>query len=123
MRQETQPDRQKEAKTMTSQQRSDLGRALDRATHAGIRIAAHGTRRSDGSQVWGVTSKSQHASGTLHVVLLPIGGHALLCDCATRLPAVCMHRALVHQALVDARQAEQTARYQELSAWDESQVA
>ena len=78
---------------MTAIERNDLDRAIARAQAAGLQIGARGVRKSDQARVWGVTSRSRH-NHALHAVVLI--GNRLVCDCATRLPAICQHRALVH---------------------------
>jgi hypothetical protein len=86
---------------MTTEQRSELDRAIERAMRDGIVILARGTRKSDGARVWGVSSKSTH-DYRLHQVV-QVGGR-LLCDCsASRGSVICKHRGLVHVALVEER--------------------
>ena len=86
---------------MSTEQRSELDRAIERAQRDGIVILARGTRKSDGARIWGVSSKSSH-DYRLHQVV-QVGGR-LLCDCPSRV--ICKHRGLVHADLVAERMAK-----------------
>ncbi len=76
---------------MTTEQRSELDRAIERARRDGIVILARGIRKSDGARIWGVTSKSSHDHRLHQVVEVE---HRLICDCPSRV--ICKHRGLVH---------------------------
>ena len=76
---------------MTTEQRSELDRAIERVQRDGITILARGTRKSDGARVWGVTSKSTHDFKLHQVVQVR---QTLICDCPSRV--ICKHRGLVH---------------------------
>lgn len=116
---------------MTTEQRTELDKAIERAQRDGIVILARGIRKSDGCRVWGVSSKSTHDYRLHQVVEV---NHRLLCDCLTRAPSICKHRGLVHLDLAAehaarnaaqvgenrmAAEARQMARYQDLAQHDE----
>jgi hypothetical protein len=88
---------------MSSQERDELARALERARREGVQIAARGIRRSDGARVFGVTSTSAGAeSGVLRmVVVLP---ERLECSCPARV--ICKHRGVVYEELQAERERE-----------------
>ncbi len=99
---------------MTSQQRSELDRAIERAQRAGLVILARGMRKSDGARVWGVTSKSSHDYRLHQVVQV---GQRLLCDCPAHV--LCTHRAVVHLDLAREHAATKAAQVGQ----DRAQVA
>ena len=87
---------------MTQQQASDLERALLRAHRRGIHILGSGRRKPDGVRVF-LTNSGSCSDGTHFVTLV---GQRLTCDCAARV--VCVHRAVVHQRLLDERKRANT---------------
>ena len=93
---------------MTSQQRSELDRAIERAQRDGIVILARGTRKSDGARIWGVTSRTSHDHQLHQVVEVE---HRLICDCPSRV--ICKHRGLVHLDLAAEHAAIKAAQLAE----------
>jgi hypothetical protein len=79
---------------------ADMARARTRAYAAGIRVAARGTRRSDGARV--ILTTSSEGAARLHCVA--VTERALECDCkAGQHGRYCMHRAVVRDHLVAER--------------------
>jgi hypothetical protein len=80
---------------MTTKQRTELDRAIERAMAAGLEVVAHGYRKSNPSiKIYCVPSQTE--ANRWHVVSL-YGSH-LVCDCKSRV--ICAHRAAVHMGLV-----------------------
>jgi hypothetical protein len=80
---------------MTTKQRTELDRAIERAMAAGLEVVAHGYRKSNPSiKIYCVPSQTE--ANRWHVVSL-YGSH-LVCDCKSRV--ICAHRAAVHMELV-----------------------
>lgn len=116
---------------MTTSERSELDRAIERAERNGIRIVGRGTLKTSGTRYFITSGKTAQANHDHALHYVRVEGCRLVCDCAARV--ICTHRAVVHvelakehaaveaaQRILERRQAEQQARYQELAAEDES---
>lgn len=84
---------------MTQTERAALDKALARAERDGIAVMGCGIRKSDGAQVFAVSSASQPGRW----YLVAIEGGRLHCDCPAR--SYCKHRAAVHARLIAERRA------------------
>jgi hypothetical protein len=92
---------------MTAKQMSMVDKALKRAHDEGLRILGTGYNRQTGARVLIVSSASDPIRG--HVVT--VQGDRLHCDCtAAQYEQYCMHRALVHEALVAESEARAEAQ-------------
>ncbi|HEV8191242.1 MAG TPA: hypothetical protein VGP82_07130 [Ktedonobacterales bacterium] len=81
---------------MTQAQRSELDRAIDRATAHGIEVVAKGHRKQDNTRIYCTTSNSEQDRWHVVTVL----GTRLMCDCKSHV--ICAHRGAVHMHLVVA---------------------
>ncbi len=80
---------------VSEQQQEALERALRRARANGLSIVGEGHWRQGGARFLVVGSASEE--GRFHLVTILAG--RLVCDCPSR--ALCQHRALAHEALVE----------------------
>lgn len=93
---------------MTAEQRSELDRAIDRATKAGLEVHGVGRRKSDNARVFAVPSQSEE--NLYHLVALV--GSRLVCECKASQYGhhICCHRAAVHMYLtVEAERKQRQA--------------
>lgn len=85
---------------MRVNQREQWEHALVRARRRGIQVTSKGKRRSDGAEVYSVSSGS--VAGRWHLVV--VAGKRLVCDCeASRYGRMCSHRAVVRARLLAER--------------------
>jgi hypothetical protein len=92
---------------MTSQERSDLERAISRASRAGLEVVGHGYRKGDNAHIYCVPSST--VPNLWHVVTQC--GNRLVCDClAGQRNRICVHRAATYVYLfTQARRRQQLA--------------
>jgi len=83
---------------MSITQRSELDRAISRATAAGVEVCGHGHMKVTHDRLFCVAS--QRDQNHWHIVRLVAGsdGSRLVCDCPSRV--ICVHRAACHMELV-----------------------
>ena len=90
---------------MTIKQRSELDRAIERATAAGVEVCGHGHMKVSHDRLFCVAS--QRDQDHWHIVRL-VGGTRLMCDCQATV--ICVHRAAAHMELtVEAARREYDA--------------
>jgi hypothetical protein len=80
---------------MTTGQRSELDKAIARATAAGVEVCGHGHMRGTHDRLFCVAS--QRDENHWHIVRL-VNGSRLVCDCPSHV--ICVHRAACHMELV-----------------------
>lgn len=79
---------------MTTREATELERAIERATAAGLIVLAQGRFKADNRRFWLVPSQSEPER--THVVLQ--FGRRLVCDC--KATVLCAHKGAVHMHLV-----------------------
>lgn len=79
---------------MTTTQREQLERAIERVTKASLEVVGHGHRKCDNARIFAVPSQTE--PNRWHIVTLV--GSRLVCDCQSRV--ICAHRAAVHMEIV-----------------------
>jgi hypothetical protein len=92
---------------MTTTQREQLERAIERAMERVIEVVGHGRRKADNARIYCTTSHSD----PLRWHIVTVVGSRLVCDCWSRV--VCSHRAAVHMHLT-VQAAERELRAEEI---------
>ncbi len=104
--------------SMTTKQRSELDRAIERATAASVEVMGRGHMKGSNDRVFLVPS--QQDSTHWHIVRL--SGSRLVCDCQATV--ICVHRAAAHMELtVEAARRDYDAKVVERELERESAKA
>jgi hypothetical protein len=88
---------------MTTEQRTELDKAIQRAERNGIRIIARGVLKGSGTRYFVTTGHTSQANHDHALHYVRVEGSRLVCDCQARV--ICTHRAVAHLELVREHQA------------------